>query len=243
MPYPPPPAAPHPSVPSYPSVPPYPSTPPYPPPGSSESSGVAPPAHGHSGYDPPPAYGPGGYGGPGGFGPGGYGPAGYPTGYPGAGRRTDSWGRPLADWWQRLLAIIVDGFVIGIPAGIILSIVAGASTTSTTNGFTTTTSTSGGAVVFAYLVVAVAELVYFGLLDGGPRGQTIGKRLLGIATRDAHTGGQVGFGRALLRRFVFYALFWLFFIPGVVNVLSPLWDRRRQAWHDKLVATEVIRVR
>jgi uncharacterized RDD family membrane protein YckC len=44
----------------------------------------------------------------------------------------------------------------------------------------------------------------------------------------------------LLRRFVFVALFSLFLLPGVANVLAPLMDRRRQAWHDKVASSIVV---
>ena len=57
---------------------------------------------------------------------------------------------------------------------------------------------------------------------------------------DAENGGAIGFGRAALRRFVYQVLFLPFGIPGLINALSPLWDRRRQAWHDKVANSVVV---
>jgi uncharacterized RDD family membrane protein YckC len=65
---------------------------------------------------------------------------------------------------------------------------------------------------------------------------------VGIAVRDIDTGGPVGAGRALLRRFVFFVTY-LGLILFVLNALSPLWDRRRQAWHDKVVRSCVVDIR
>ena len=157
---------------------------------------------------------------------------------------TDALGRPLAAWWQRVLAIIIDGFVTAVPGGIVFAIIVGASTTTTTDAFgnTMTLRASGGALAAGYLVVLLVILVYFGLLDGSQRGQTVGKMALGIATRD-RAGGPVGFWRAFARRLLYQILFLVLFVPGLLNVLSPLWDARRQAWHDKAVGTVVVKVR
>jgi uncharacterized RDD family membrane protein YckC len=88
----------------------------------------------------------------------------------------------------------------------------------------------------------VVSLGYFSFLDGGRRGQTVGKMAVGIAVRDIDTGGPIGAGRALLRRFIFFATYFGL-ILFVINALSPLWDRRRQAWHDKVVHSCVVNIR
>ncbi len=88
----------------------------------------------------------------------------------------------------------------------------------------------------------VAILAYFALLDGGRRGQTIGKTVTRIAVRSIDDGGPLGVGRALIRQVVFVGLFFVFFL-GVIDALSPLWDPRRQAWHDKVVASSVVEIR
>ncbi len=158
-------------------------------------------------------------------------------------RPTDAFGRPLADWWKRLVAIIIDGIVVGIPINIAFA-AAGIGPGfggSNSSGQVAAASTSRSPGLY-YAVVSLVPLIYFALLDGSNRGQTLGKMILRIATRDAGTGGAIGHGRALVRRFVYEALFWIFIIPGVINGLSPLWDQRRQAWHDKIVNSVVIDV-
>ena len=84
--------------------------------------------------------------------------------------------------------------------------------------------------------------VYFTLWHGGERGQTIGKRIVGIAVRDAASLGRLSYRRSLARWLV-TALFWvLFVIPGILDGLSPLWRSERRAWHDVMVGSVVIRV-
>jgi uncharacterized RDD family membrane protein YckC len=85
----------------------------------------------------------------------------------------------------------------------------------------------------------VVSLGYFSFLDGGATGQTMGKMAVGIAVRDIDTAGPIGAGRALLRRFLFFAAYFGL-ILFIINALSPLWDRRRQAWHDKIVRSCVV---
>lgn len=87
-----------------------------------------------------------------------------------------------------------------------------------------------------YVQVLISHLYYVLLI--GLRGQTIGKQLLGI--RVVNRNGDVpGIGRAMLREVIGK------FVSGIVLLLGYIWvlfDRRRQAWHDKIGGTYVIRV-
>jgi uncharacterized RDD family membrane protein YckC len=81
--------------------------------------------------------------------------------------------------------------------------------------------------------------VCFALFDGGEKGATPGKRIVGIRVTDADGGGAIGFKRGLVRR-LGYGL------GGLVLYIGWLWmlgDGRRQAWHDKLANTVVVRTR
>lgn len=82
---------------------------------------------------------------------------------------------------------------------------------------------------------------YFAYCNG-ELGQTLGKRILGLHVVDQASGARIGFGRALLRHGIFFVLFLALVIPGVVNLLFPLWDRRRQTLHDKAVRSVVVTV-
>ncbi len=151
---------------------------------------------------------------------------------------TDRFGRPFADWWQRVVAILVDGLIVAIPVYFLAAVVAGA-VGSASPGGSWTNSTAAGTI--ANVIVLAGALLYFGILDG--RGQTVGKRALGIAVRSEQTGYPIGIGRAMARRALYVLLWAVFFLPGLLNALSPLWDTKRQAWHDHAVGSVVVKIR
>ncbi|HEY5096889.1 MAG TPA: RDD family protein [Acidimicrobiales bacterium] len=159
----------------------------------------------------------------------------------------DRLGRPLAAWWQRLLGILIDFVILGIPKAIVTRAVV-----STTTGNSIFAVHWAVDVIIVGIVFAVIDLTYFGLLNGGDKGQTVGQMALGITVRDEATGGPIGIQRAGLRILVLYPVVLLAWIPvlgslaglySIVAALSPLWDRRRQGFHDKVAHTDVIRVR
>ena len=229
MPQVPPPYGPPPQAP-----PPY-GPPPQAPPGYGQMPPQAPP-----GYGPPPQAPPGygqmpPYGGP---------PGGSPYGYGGVPGPVDVLGRPLADWWQRLVAIIIDGLILFIPLGIIFSAALG--TTGVTGGHL------GVKVAIAAIIDAVVEIAYFAVLNGSEKGQTVGMMAMGITVRDASSGGAIGPQRAGMRILALspgIVLSWVPLLSALAGLytlvcgLSPLWDSRRQGFHDKALNTVVIKVR
>ena len=80
--------------------------------------------------------------------------------------------------------------------------------------------------------------------EGEQNGQSLGKQALGI-TVSRDTGESVTFGYALLRQFVvIYLLFQvlgvlLLWLPWLLDVLWPLWDRENRALHDMIVKSHV----
>ncbi len=139
---------------------------------------------------------------------------------------TDMLGRPLADWWRRLVAWIID-----------LTILLAAMVLIYTVFFVI------GALGIAYVLSLLVAFSYFTLLIGGPRGQTFGMSAVGIAVRDERTGNPIGYGRAFLRYLLMAVFSWALFVPLVIDCLWPLWDRGRQAWHDKAAQSVVIDAR
>jgi len=80
-----------------------------------------------------------------------------------------------------------------------------------------------------YYIVAIAE-----------GGQTVGKMMSNIAVRrDGNEDDSVGYFRAFLRA-VIPPFLWLPLIPGILDVLWPLWDGKRQTLHDKIAGTLVV---
>ncbi len=66
-------------------------------------------------------------------------------------------------------------------------------------------------------------------------GKSLGRRALGISVTDAASGRPVGFLRTLARN-LFAAFISAIFYLGFLWIV---WDRRKQAWHDKVFRTVV----
>jgi uncharacterized RDD family membrane protein YckC len=165
-----------------------------------------------------------------------YGPPSTSPGYTsGPGRNAP--GAP-ADWWRRVVAIIIDGLILSIP-NLIVGTALGLKTTET-DPVTSKVTVHPGALAGLTFIAIIISCIYSGILEGGPHGASVGKMAMRIQIRDADDGSAIGFGRALVRRFVYQVLFLPFGIPGLINGLSPLWDRRRQAWHDKIANSVVV---
>ena len=125
-----------------------------------------------------------------------------------------------ADWWRRFLALVIDFGVLWLPTW--------AATRSMDRPVRLIASTVVGAI-------------YFALLNGGAKGQTLGKMVWGVRVRDAATGGPLGQAKAALRylapallSIVTFGLIW--FPDG----LWLFWDRRRQTLHDKIAGSVVV---
>jgi uncharacterized RDD family membrane protein YckC len=131
---------------------------------------------------------------------------------------------PRAGFWQRFVALFIDGIILGIvPLIIILS--------ARSNG-------NGGLLALGYLVYFVGAIAYYVYFEGGPTGQTLGKRAMGIRVIDFNTGGSIGHGRAFIRLIGRY-------ISGLVCYLGylwMLWDKEKQCWHDKMANDVVVPV-
>ena len=136
----------------------------------------------------------------------------------------------LAEWWQRVVAIIVDG----IPLAIVVSALAAAFDIDRSQPFLSPAYQGLGLVL---------GLLYYGLMNGSESGQTLGKMLIGIRVRDADAGGPIGYGRGVGRYFVVWLLGLPCGIPALIDGLVPLWDNRRQSWHDKAVNSIVVKAK
>jgi uncharacterized RDD family membrane protein YckC len=147
-----------------------------------------------------------------------------------------------------LVAIIIDSLILGVPKSILTAIVV--SSSNAAGGVFS--SHLGAGVVVLGIVFAIVDLVYFALLNGSEQGQTLGQMALGIAVRDETSGGAIGPQRGGLRILVLYpglVFGWLPVVGALLGIytivaaLSPLWDRRRQGFHDKVTHTDVVKVR
>jgi uncharacterized RDD family membrane protein YckC len=129
--------------------------------------------------------------------------------------RSGSASGPRAGFWRRFGAAFIDGLILGVLYAVLVAVL------------------NAGA---AYVIYLIANYTYFTVLEGGPTGQTVGKKALGIRVIDFRAGGPIGYGRGLLRNLAKI----LSSIPFLLGYLWMLWDPEKQTWHDKIATTVVV---
>lgn len=92
--------------------------------------------------------------------------------------------------------------------------------------------------VIANALSTVLGLAYYVVLEGGPTGQTFGKRAMSIRVIRMSDGDVLGPGGALIR----YIGRIISTIPCGLGFLWALWDSEKQTWHDKIAGTVVVPV-
>jgi uncharacterized RDD family membrane protein YckC len=132
---------------------------------------------------------------------------------------------PFAGWWQRVGAFLLDNGIL-IAAG----------------GLTGSNTSTAADIVFGVLWAVGLYWAIYNAVIAGRIGQSFGKRTAGIRLARLVDGQPVGAGLGFLRWFL-NGLFWaLCIIPGVLNFLWPLWDKKHQTWSDKIARSVVVKV-
>lgn len=154
---------------------------------------------------------------------------------------------PLASFWQRLGAYLLDGLLYGLLASImvgpaVLSMLSAADSCVTVDGSTTCASGQVAAwkIVVGFLLIFLASVLVFILYIRaiGLKGQTWGGKIAGVKVIGKDTGQPIGVWRAIGRALM----------SGIsanvayLGFLWMLWDRDQQTWHDKVVGSIVISV-
>jgi uncharacterized RDD family membrane protein YckC len=159
-------------------------------------------------------------------------PSAPPISEPYGGGGLDQGEGALAGRWRRLLAAIIDGIVVGAITWIITAPTLGTDAMTNNHHLGDRFAANG--------IMAVIGILYFGF-QHGKWGQSIGKRALGMRVVRAADGGPIGYGAAFLRVGFTYILSTITLGFGaLVDVVFILWDRRKQALHDKVAKTVVV---
>lgn len=154
---------------------------------------------------------------------------------------SESYTVDYAGFWIRLLALIIDGAILGVVIWVFNGLWPLAFGRGWMGGLAGATISYGeaGAVfwILTFLIPFLVIVAYF-ICFWGWRGQTPGKMAMKIRIV-RFTGESTGWGDAVMR--------FLGFIISVLFVfIGHLWiafDSRRQGWHDKIAETYVIRAR
>ena len=136
----------------------------------------------------------------------------------------------LASFGRRILGYLLDGLIVGVPIMVIAA---------------ATKSSSKASVLVSFLSLG-ATILYAWLLIAKRNGQTLGMQALGIRCVREIDGESVD-SRQSGQRAIYAGLFSLaslfIIIPGLIDLLWAVWDKKNQTLHDKLAKTVVIDIR
>ncbi|GAB2528787.1 RDD family protein [Rufibacter soli] len=141
-----------------------------------------------------------------------------------------------AGFWIRLVALIIDGFVLAIPNWIISAVFMGGTALATdleNNPYAMMAAMSG-----TLGISTLINLLYKSILESSSWQATIGKKALNLKVTDEH-GQRISFLRSLGRTLSTYLSTIILFIGYIMAAFSS----RKQALHDKIASTLVVKTR
>lgn len=167
-------------------------------------------------------------------------------------------GQPLAGWWHRVGARLIDGLIMLPIAALVGLVFMGDFFSDFMNWSMTQTDPfalppaelTRGLLTFSLLTGLVAFIyeVVLTTVAGG----TLGKLATGLRVRLREEPGNIGWAPSAMRALVYQGPSILANVSSalnflglftLINVLWPLWDNKRQALHDKVAKTNVVQKR
>lgn len=165
-------------------------------------------------------------------------------------------GQPLAMWWHRVGARVIDGLLLAVVGGLIANVVVPGFwgnlmdwAMSTPDPMAAMPAELAAQQRSWGLTVGVIGIVYE-IVTVTLLGGSLGKLATGLRIRLRDQPGNLGWGASAIRALIYQgvgllaslstALGFLGFF-NLINVLWPLWDDKRQAIHDKVAKTNVVR--
>ena len=134
---------------------------------------------------------------------------------------------PKAGWWIRFIALFIDSLIVGIPGGIIVAILAGV-----------VGKDASGVIIVLYGLFILAEIAYFVYFWSRPEGQTLGMKMFNIRVVKTD-GSPLTVGGAIVRYIGYIVDSIIFGLP--IGYLWAAFDSNKQAWHDKMAGTYVVK--
>ncbi|MDR7085890.1 putative RDD family membrane protein YckC [Aeromicrobium panaciterrae] len=177
-------------------------------PGAPPEGGFPPPPPQYGAYPPPP------------------GQYGYPTGQV-----------RFASWLERFGALILDSLP-GVAISFAAAAIFGEPFTVTVDSADQLHFESDSTAILASYGLGFLWIIFNSIYLQGTTGQTIGKKVLGIAVYRAGTNQPTGYGLAIGRYFARF----LDLLPCYLGVLWPLWDNEKRTFADMICGTRVYKI-
>jgi uncharacterized RDD family membrane protein YckC len=121
-----------------------------------------------------------------------------------------------AGFWTRVGGAIVDGIILAVVGAVLQIALKGPGT----------------------VLTVVVGLLYFTILVGREKGQTVGMGAVGIRVQSKDGGGSIGYGRAAIRWVGGY----ISTVFLLIGYLWMIWDAEKQCWHDKMAGDVVVHI-
>jgi uncharacterized RDD family membrane protein YckC len=196
--------------------------------------------------------------------PYGHAPAPYPGPVAAKPAPTTEDGVPLAGWWWRALAIVIDALIVGVATSLLLLPIYLRLASTLGDYFRATmeaaqrgqpmpaqpdlTALLSGTDQLILLLVSLGVHTLYISLFLRWRSATPGKMVVGLRVVPVDRGRsteRLGWSTAVVR-----ALVWtipnvqaVLLVIRIVDVMMPLWNPKRQALHDVAAKTQVVKIR
>ena len=162
-------------------------------------------------------------------------------------------GVPLAGWWLRVLARLLDGLItslLSLPFTGWFYYRYFVGVMGWSNDLAAQTAAGSAPIApfppanvliyaFAASIIGIVISATYEVFFLSRSGATPGKKIAGISVRLRDQAGPLPM-KAVLGRTACYFGFSLVGIVSTIDVLWPLWDDKKQAIHDKVVGTNVV---
>jgi uncharacterized RDD family membrane protein YckC len=136
--------------------------------------------------------------------------------------------QPYGGFWRRVLAYLIDGFILGIVLGAIEGILVSVTRSGSGNGLA-----AGASAAWSVVTILVVWL-YYALMESSSLQATVGKLVLSMRVTDLDAR-RISFGRATGR---FFAKILDVLTLGIGYLLAAFTPRKR-ALHDYVAGTLV----
>jgi len=152
---------------------------------------------------------------------------------------------PYAGFWERVAAYLIDGLILGIPIGIVVLfiIMSGVLGVTLHRGQMSPREAAAflGPVFLLFFLGIVALLIvqwlYFALMESSERQATVGKSVMSLRVTN-YEGQRISFGHATGR---FFAKIVTGMIPFAIGYIMAAFTERKQALHDLIAGTLVLK--
>ena len=152
---------------------------------------------------------------------------------------------PYAGFWLRFVAYLIDSIVLSVGYGVFfligIAMVGVESLQSMARGMENGDAAPSAAFImmmlFVFLLGTIASWLYFAYMESSANQGTLGKMALGLIVTDVQ-GRRISFGRATGR---FFAKIITGLIPLAIGYIMAGFTEKKQALHDMIVGTLVLR--